>query len=81
MGLWREHVKRNFVIRIGMRYAARRKVAGLNPDVIAVFKFALSFQPHYGPGVDSASNKIKYQESYGGGGGGVPYSKCWFRYA
>jgi hypothetical protein len=28
-----------------------------------------SFQPHYGPGVDSASNRNEYQESSLGGGG------------
>jgi hypothetical protein len=26
-----------------------------------------SFQPHYGPGVDSATNRNEYQESSGGG--------------
>jgi hypothetical protein len=25
------------------------------------FQFTLSFQPHYGPGVDSASNRNEYQ--------------------
>jgi hypothetical protein len=28
------------------------------------FKFTLSFQLHYGPGVDSASNRKEYQESF-----------------
>jgi hypothetical protein len=27
------------------------------------FQFTLSFQPHYGPGLDSASNRNEYQES------------------
>jgi hypothetical protein len=27
------------------------------------FQFTYSFQPHYGPGVDSASNRNEYQES------------------
>jgi hypothetical protein len=27
------------------------------------FKLTLSFPPHYGPGVDSASNRNEYQES------------------
>jgi hypothetical protein len=31
-----------------------------------MFKFTLSFQPHYGPGVDSASNRNEYQESSSG---------------
>ena len=29
-----------------------------------------SFQPHYGPGVDSASNRNEYQEYFLGGKGG-----------
>jgi hypothetical protein len=55
-----------------MRYATRRKVGGSNPDVVKLefFKFALPFQTHYGPGVDSVSNRNKYHESYWGGGGG-----------
>jgi hypothetical protein len=32
------------------------------------FKFTPSFQPHYGPGVDSASNRNEYQESSWGKG-------------
>jgi hypothetical protein len=27
-----------------------------------IFQLAYSFQPHYGPGVDSASNRNEYQE-------------------
>jgi hypothetical protein len=34
------------------------------------------FQPHYGPGVDSASNSNEYQESSGGGGKGRPARKA-----
>jgi hypothetical protein len=30
----------------------------------------LSFQPHYGPGVDSASNRNEYQEPFWGVKGG-----------
>jgi hypothetical protein len=34
-------------------------------------------QPHYGPGVDSASNRNEYQESSRGGGGkGRPVRKA-----
>jgi hypothetical protein len=33
------------------------------PDKMDFFQFTLSFQPHYGPGVDSASNRYEYQES------------------
>jgi hypothetical protein len=39
------------------------------PFMLGFFQFTSSFQPHYGPGVDSASNKCEYQEfSWGGGG-------------
>jgi hypothetical protein len=42
-------------------YATSRKVGGSIPDeVIEFFKFTSSFQPQYGPGVDSASNKKEY---------------------
>ena len=34
------------------------------------FSLTLSFQPHYGPGVDSASNRNEYQEYFLGGTGG-----------
>jgi hypothetical protein len=37
------------------------------PDEIIVFlQFTYSFQPHYGPGVDSASNRNEYQEYFCG---------------
>jgi len=29
-----------------------------------------TFRPHFGPGVDSASNRNEYQEYFLGGGGG-----------
>jgi len=35
------------------------------------WNFSLTYsRPHYGPGVDSASNRIEYQEYFLGGGGG-----------
>ena len=34
------------------------------------FSLTISFQPHYGPGVDSASNRNEYQEYFLGGKGG-----------
>jgi hypothetical protein len=43
-------------------YATSRKVAGSSPDVVDFFQFTKSFQPHYGPGVDSVSNRNEYQE-------------------
>jgi hypothetical protein len=30
-------------------------------EVIRFFQFTKSFQPHYGPGVESASNRNEYQ--------------------
>jgi hypothetical protein len=35
---------------------------GLNPDKVDFFFQLTSFQPHYGPGVDSASYRNEYQE-------------------
>ena len=34
------------------------------------FSLTSSFRPHYGPGVDSACNRIWYQEYFLGGKGG-----------
>jgi hypothetical protein len=42
-------------------YATYRKDAGSRPDEVDFFY--LIFRPHYSPGVDSASNRNKYQES------------------
>ena len=42
-----------------------RKVAGSIPaGVIGFFIDIKSFRSHYGPGVDSASNRNKYQEHF-----------------
>jgi hypothetical protein len=42
-------------------YATNRQVAGSIPDgVIGIFQWQ-PFPPHYGPGVDSASNRNEYQ--------------------
>ena len=47
------------------RCATNRKVAGLNPAGVSGFLIAIkSFRSHYGPGVDSASNKNEYQEYF-----------------
>ena len=46
-------------------YATNRKVAGSIPDgVNGVFIEIKSFRPHYGPGVDSASNRNEYREYF-----------------
>jgi hypothetical protein len=52
-------------------YATGWKVAGSSPsEVIGFFHLTSSFQPHYGHGVDSASNRNEYQESSWGLEGG-----------
>jgi hypothetical protein len=38
------------------------KVAGTIPDVTGFFQLTYSIQSHYGPVIDSACNKNKYQE-------------------
>ena len=53
--------------------ATSRKVAGSIPDdVTGIFLWHNPSRPHYGPGVDSASNRNEYQEYFLGGKGGVP---------
>jgi hypothetical protein len=58
--------------RIWLRHCAtNRKVAGSIPDdVIGFFSLTYYFCPHYGPGVDSASNRNEYQECFLGVKGG-----------
>ena len=47
------------------RCATNRKVAGSIPaGVTGFFIDVKSFQSHYGPGVDSASNTNEYQEHF-----------------
>jgi hypothetical protein len=55
-----------------------RKVADLDPnEVIGFFKFTWNFQSHYGPEVNSASNRKEYQQSsWGEGGKGRPAPKA-----
>jgi hypothetical protein len=43
-------------------YSTSRKVAGSGPSEVYFFQLTYSFQPHYDPGVDSASNRNEYQE-------------------
>ena len=51
--------------------ATNRKVAGLiAASVSGVFIDIKYFRSHYGPGVDSASNRNEYQEYFLGGKGG-----------
>jgi hypothetical protein len=50
--------------------ATNRKVVGSIPDACHQdFSPTQSFKPHYGPGVDSASNRNEYQEYFLGGVG------------
>ena len=49
----------------GDHCATNWKVAGSIPaDVIGFFIDIKSFRSHYGPGVDSASNRKEYQEYF-----------------
>ena len=51
--------------------ATNRKVAGSIPASVTGFFIDIkSFRSHYGPGVDSASNRNEYQEYFLGGKGG-----------
>jgi len=51
--------------------ATNRKFAGSIPAGISgIFIDIKSFRSHYGPGVDSASNRNEYQEYFLGGKGG-----------
>ena len=47
------------------RCATNRKVTGSIPDGVSGFFIDIkSFRSHYGPGVDSASNRNDYQEYF-----------------
>ena len=50
----------------GLRYCAtNRKVSGSTPAGVSGFFIGIkSFRSHYGPGVDSASNRNEYQEHF-----------------
>ena len=51
--------------------ATNRKVAGSIPGCVSGFFVDIkSFRSHYGPGVDSASNRNEYREYFLGGKGG-----------
>ena len=53
------------VVQWLMCCATNRKVAGLIPaGVRGFFIYIKSFRSHYGPGVDSASNRNEYQEYF-----------------
>ena len=47
------------------QYATSWEVAGSIPDAVTgILSLTYSFRPHYGPGVDSASNRNEYQEYF-----------------
>ena len=51
--------------------ATNRKVVGSIPVGVGGFFIDIkSFRSHYGPGIDSASNRNEYQEHFQGGKGG-----------
>jgi len=53
------------------RCAANRKVAVSIPDCVMEFFMDIkTFRSHYGPGVDSASNRNEYHGAFPGGKGG-----------
>jgi len=70
--LWPDFRRHNNTVQIRVRQrcwlrhcAASRKVAGSIPDVaIGIFSMTQSFRLHYGPGVDSVSNRNEYQECF-----------------
>jgi hypothetical protein len=43
---------------------AGRSPVGVSDEVNFFFQFTLSFQPHYGPGIDSASNGDEYHKIF-----------------
>jgi hypothetical protein len=52
-------------------YVTSQKVSGSYPDeAIEFFQFTSFFRPHYGPGVDLASNRNEYHASSWGVKGG-----------
>jgi hypothetical protein len=53
-------VSTKLVVRWGTE---SRKVASWSPNEVDFFQLTLTFQPHYGPGIDSACNRNEHQES------------------
>jgi len=63
---WSYTNKRGTAVAQWLRYCAtNRKVAGSIPAGVSEFFTDIkSFQSHYGPGVDSVSNRNEYQEYF-----------------
>jgi hypothetical protein len=63
--LWDLEVLPECLVRFIPRCAISQKITGWSSDeVIEYFQFFLPFEPHYGPGVDSASNRNEYQQVF-----------------
>jgi hypothetical protein len=67
-GSWNDRVKNEVLHKVrGDRGSTvdNRKVAGLIPAGVSGFFIDIkSFRSHYGPGVDSTSNRNEYQEYF-----------------
>jgi len=60
-----ERLKARYPKNMGDRGSTNRKVAVSIPDGVIRFLIDIkSFRPHYGPGIDSASNRNEYQEYF-----------------
>ena len=60
----RQFLRKMWQIQLDFR-ATNRKVAGSIPAGVSGFFIDVKFfRPHYGPGVDSASNRNEYQENF-----------------
>jgi hypothetical protein len=51
-------------------------VVGSIPDVIGYFHSTWPVHPHYGPGVDTVSNREEYKEPFWGAKGDQPARKA-----
>jgi hypothetical protein len=60
--------RRIFWLAFWMHWPTSRKVPSSIPDVVS-FLLIQSFRSHYGPGIDSVSNRNVYQEYFLGGVG------------
>jgi hypothetical protein len=60
----------NSSLDIYKHYICMPLIHTIPDEVIGFLQLTYSFQPHYGPGVDSASNRNEYQEFYCGVKGG-----------
>jgi len=59
------HIEMGTAVAQWLRCATNRKVAGSIPASFSGFFIEIKyFRSHYGPGVDSASNRNEYQEYF-----------------